>query len=480
MMTPYWLVKRQNGLAQAGLLLLTAGIALASARDFAGSWNDGSRLATVECLVDYQTLAIDRSIFVRAPNVGRPPYPADDAELVANGTGDKLWIGGHFYSDKSPVPAVLMAGIYKSLQCVTGLKAQDHPQQFCYLLTVATSGLAYVLAVWCVYRLGVILRLTTGQSLLLAGGLALTTVVLPYARHVNNHILLLAVSAAAILAVAGLPDGFRAAWEWRALLLGFLCGLGYSIDLGAGPVMLACTLGFIVYHCRRWRAAAMFLSGAAPWLIFHHVLNYHVGGTIKPANAVPEYFAWPGCAFDSTNMTGSWNHRGLGDFIVYAMALLVGKRGFISHNLGLFVAVGGALVLLCRRVRQSPEIIFACCWCGGTWLAYALTSNNYSGVCCSVRWLVPLLAPGYFMLALFLRHHPSYWRDFLVLSAWGAVLAALMWWRGPWMKHMVPLYWPIEAAALVSWMGMRIWFRRSLRQTGAQDADRAQEAPRAA
>ena len=40
-------------------------IAIVSARDLAGGWNDGSRLATVESLVDYHTLAIDDSAFVK-------------------------------------------------------------------------------------------------------------------------------------------------------------------------------------------------------------------------------------------------------------------------------------------------------------------------------------------------------------------------------------------------------------------------------
>ena len=126
--------------------------------------------------------------------------------------------------------------------------------------------------------------------------------------------------------------------------------------------------------------------GAVPWLALHHGLNYHIGGTFKPANAVAEYFRWPGSVFDSTNLTGSWNHRGVGDFLGYAIALLVGKRGFISHNLALYLAVPGALALLRRRVADAPEIVFALCWGGGTWLAYALTSNKYAGVCCSIRW----------------------------------------------------------------------------------------------
>ena len=67
-------------------------LALVSARDYAGGWNDGSRLATVECLVDYHTLAIDQSIFVKVPahdGTAPTPYRADDANLMEHGTGDK-------------------------------------------------------------------------------------------------------------------------------------------------------------------------------------------------------------------------------------------------------------------------------------------------------------------------------------------------------------------------------------------------------
>src|SRR4051812_4014036 len=92
-------------------------VALFSALPYAGSWNDGSRLATVECLVDHHTLAIDRSIFVAVPE-GGSPYPTDgpDAPLLREGTRDKLLIDGHYYSDKSPVPALLLALLYQFAQ----------------------------------------------------------------------------------------------------------------------------------------------------------------------------------------------------------------------------------------------------------------------------------------------------------------------------------------------------------------------------
>src|SRR5207253_2672990 len=101
--------RRAEGLVVLGALA----IALLSVRPYAGSWNDGSRLATVESLVDRGTFAIDDSIFVRAPPEN-PPYEA--ADLRQTGTLDRLRIDGRYYSDKSPVPAVLLASAYASIQ----------------------------------------------------------------------------------------------------------------------------------------------------------------------------------------------------------------------------------------------------------------------------------------------------------------------------------------------------------------------------
>jgi hypothetical protein len=96
----------------------------------------------------------------------------------------------------------------------------------------------------------------------------------------------------------------------------------------------------------------------------------------------------------------------------------------------------------------------------GTWLIYAATSNNYSGLCCSIRWFVPLLAPFYYLLAVFLKQRPEYSIDLLILSSWGLLMGLLMWSEGPWIKHMVPGYWFIEAAALISWLAYRFHMKK--------------------
>jgi len=94
-------------------------IAAAGAKPYAGSWNDGSRLAAVESLLDRGTLAIDGSIFCKAPqrliDSGHFPYPPDRTDLLLLGTFDKLHVRGHFHSDKPAVVSILMAAVYQQL-----------------------------------------------------------------------------------------------------------------------------------------------------------------------------------------------------------------------------------------------------------------------------------------------------------------------------------------------------------------------------
>jgi hypothetical protein len=452
-------------IASCGVLLLASTLAILGARDWAGAWNDSSRLATVESLVDRHTLTIDNSVYVRATESSVPPGPGRPPIR----TKDRLLIGGHYYSDKSPVPALLMAPLYLLWKSVTGSSATDDLESFVYWMTLGSSGLAYVVAVWCIFRLALVLGLNLWHSLLLTASFGLATVAPVYARQVNNHILLLAVAAALFLCLHHLARSKSApqsAWRW-SLAIGSLAGLGYAIDLGAGPPLLLCTLALVAYRCRAWRPLLVTGLAALPWVALHHAVNYATGGTFKPANAVPEYLAWPGSPFDVHNMTGMLNHASISHFALYVTELLVGKPGFLGHNLPLFLAVVTVLPLLKRRIAEHPEVLCGVAWSLGTWLLYAATSTNGSGVCCSVRWLVPLLVPGFLVLALALREWPALRNDLLLLSGWGIVLTAHLWYRGPWTPRMLELYWPLQACVLLAWLGYRV---QTWRRQGRIDA----------
>ena len=470
------------------LTIAAALIALLSARPFAGGWNDGSRLATVESLVDRHTFAIDDSIFVNVPSDCQPYEPGDAANQT--GTLDRLFIGGRFYSDKSPVPAILMAFIYKTAQVIAGLSAHGSPKWFCWLMTVVTSGLAYVLAVRGMHRVGSAILLPRQANLAWVISFAIGTIALAYSRTVNNHIMLLGI-VALLLAEMAQPN----VTTIRLFVIGTLAGLGYTIDLGVGPVLFLGALLWLMVRAhsanrseepipvscsglnpipprpiagnigglRRWmKFAVVFALGAVPWLALHHTLNYAIAGTIGPANANPEYLIWPGSPFTAANMTGHWQHQSLRDFLVYSLELLFGQKGIVCHNQTLILALIAIPFLLLKRMREKPEILCALFWSLGTFAAYAAASNNYSGLCVSIRWFVPLLAPGFFLLALFLRERPAAVLDFLILSVFAVIWSLVAWSGGPWRKPPLIWLWIILGCGQICWCGFRlaVWFHQ--------------------
>jgi hypothetical protein len=452
------------------ILAVATLIAAASARPYAGGWNDGSRLATVESLIDHHTFAIDDSIYVRVPPIEADspwPYDRNQAALLQRGTLDKLFIDGHFYSDKSPLPALLLAGEYALWRALSGTTARQRPDRFAFWMTLGSSGVGYVLATWCIFRIAALLSLAVPVQLLLTASFGLCTVALPYTRHVNNHMLLLGVAACLAVVLVRWFDAPSSHHRGRLLALGTLSGVSYGIDLAAGPLLLVCTSALVTWRVRTMRGILPFCLSALPWLALHHALNYAIGRTIVPANAVPAYFQFPGSVFDASNMTGLWRHSATG-FCTYAAALLLGKRGFLGHNPTLLLAVTAPFCLR-TRMRLPAVLAWAAAWCGGTWLLYAAMSTNSSGRCASVRWFVPLLAPAYLALALVLRAQPRYVLDLALLSAWGFVMAAFMWLEGPWMPHLVPLYWVWFGGALLSWLVGR---RRNREETAPSPPSR--------
>jgi hypothetical protein len=442
-------------------------VALVSARPYANSSNDGSRLATVEALVDFHTLAIDDSLFVRPPPTSAStqslPYPRDYLDfstrdggvvrgwgpLATNGAGDKILVHGHYYSEKPPLQGLWLAAIYQGLQGAFGLQVRQNPALFTYLMTLASSGFAYVVAVWGVWRLlrtvGLPLHLEIGVLVSFAlGSLAPT-----YARHVNAHLPLLACAA---LLLASLFDPDQPPSVLRALSWGTLCGLAYAHETPTGGLLTLAACGYVLVRWRRVLPVLLLGLAALPWAAIHHVVCYSFAGTWRPVNTIVEYFDFPGSEFDRFNLTGFWNHKSLGEFGYYALALLFGNRGFVQSNLPLFLALCAPVVLLRRRLPEALGVLCCCFWAAATWLLFAALSVNYSGACCSVRWFLPLLAPGYYLLALLLRERPAWRSDFWLLAAAGLVLGAAMWWGGTWVAEP-PLFLAVQTAAVVLWIG---------------------------
>jgi hypothetical protein len=130
-------------------------------------------------------------------------------------------------------------------------------------------------------------------------------------------------------------------------------------------------------------------------------------------------------------MTGVWAHNSVGDLIQYAAGLLVGPQGFLFYNLPLLLIPLGAVSAWRAFPDRRAELVFAALLAVGSWMVYALGSNNYSGLAVSIRWFVPLLVPAYFVLMLEIQARPGLLEQFKLLTKFGLVLSAVLFLLGP-------------------------------------------------
>jgi hypothetical protein len=417
--------------------------AATGAKPFAGGWNDASRLATVESLLDRGTLAIDDSIFVRVPASGIKPYSPDRADLLLIGTYDKLFVNGRYYSDKPLFAGVMMAALYRPLEWLGAPAPAERPDVFIRLMTIFTCGLGYAVATGCLWMIGRRVGLAPARRLGWLAAFALCTYAPTYTQHVNSGAMQLG-----LLAVMALLLTRDHRWgTWNLVALGTLAGIAFNLDFGSGPPLVGCTFALVWWQTRRLKPVATFSLGVLPWVAAGIGINDFVGGVWKPLNMYPEHFLYPGSPFTQENLTGDLHHEPLNLFL-YAGGMLFGKHGFFNHNLPMLLILAAGLPVL----RRAPaELKWLAAWCALTWLMYAVLSNNMGGGCCSVRWFVPFLVPGFWLLARLLHEKPQLGPQFGALSAGGFVLAGLMWWKGPWTMNMVPFMWYVVGLTMIAW-----------------------------
>jgi hypothetical protein len=442
------------------ILLLTTGmLTIVSARPYAGSWNDGSRLAAIESLADHHSPIIDESIFVKVPT-GLKPYSIDQPNLNDKGTLDKLLIKGHFYSDKPYPISHLLGWLYSGLQLIGVPRFAEDPAPAIRILTILTSGLGYVVAVLSMDLVFVLLGMTRSQRITLSLTFAFSTVAPAYTRHLNSHAMFLGI--AGLLTLFLVKESLQSN-KFRWIPIGLCTGIGVLLDPGIGPALfLAMFIGSIVFN-HSWQATALFLLSSLPWICWFMAENYQLGGVLGPINAVPEYLAWPDSPFNLGNLTGV-SRSSPGKTIVYSLDLLFGKYGFLFHNLPCLLALIGFLPLM-RKEKPVRTLILICFgWILGGWLVYSILSTNFSGASCSIRWFVPFLPSLFLILALFVRLRPRREAELRVLGSGGMVLGLIMWLGGPWRLQMVPGYWPIVAITILCW----IWVHYGTRVENAQ------------
>ena len=392
------------------------------------SWQEESRMATVQTLVEQGTFVIDHTEF--------------------NRTGDKVFINEHFYSDKTPLLSVAAAGAYSILHNVFGLTLDpticvpDEDPAACraftptgtrftafYWLTLifigGSASLLIVLFWQAMLNAGANGTLATALAVALGIASPLAPYSIVFAGHVPAALCLFAgftflITASGLeacpypphcgggpLGVAGVqsqeaanpakastPDGgngqastSKVRWNsWRFFFAGFFISLAANIDLTLAIFIVAFGLWVLF---TRWRGLLPYALGALLPFALSAVVNYWAAGTIMPLYFDPKAYDFVGTVLNTT--VGGTNGFYSWEFGTrYTYDMFIGQRGLFSFTPMLIFAFVGIGVAI--KQRQPRGLALALLLGSLIFAAYLiLRTDNFGGLAWGTRWFVPLV-----------------------------------------------------------------------------------------
>lgn len=346
-----------------GLTLAFLVIVVVGTKTQPRSWNDISRVASIESRVERGTWAIDDS-------------PWRDMTL------DRVFLNGHYYSDKMPLLAGVGAAFYAPLRAL-GLRLTSDCQTrgggcAYYWLTLILSGTPAALMVGASFLWGRSLGATTLTALLGTIVLALGTEILPYSLVLNHHIPAAAgLFGALVLLTTQAPKNAR----WLAGV-GFLSAFAVMSDPLAGFGALAL---IAIAAARFGRQAWYVAAGALPPVLTTLWLDAQITGTLIPAYwSVGGYIDWQGGSALGPAATGQPD-----DLAQYAFKMFVGAQGLFAYNPILGFGIAGVIrasVRNSRGLRVEASAIGTAALLMGLYLA--TRTGNLGGVAYGERYFV--------------------------------------------------------------------------------------------
>lgn len=340
------------------------------------SWNDGSRFATIQNLVENHSFSIDHSLFF---------------------TFDKVYINGHFYSDKPPLFSMVATLPYYFFH-ITGHNFVDHPRSFVFLTNIFILFLPLTIFVCCLYfYLQKYSDFSKDKSLLLALFFCLGTAIFPFATVLTNHFPATLLVGFSTLILFYKIEEIN---YYFVFLSGILLGLGATFDLGV--IFISASFFLYVLFLKGFKKESFKLlfyysSGFIIPILIHWWFNYGITGDILPASMHPEFFIYSGSKFTKDNLTGSGPVvHSFVQWIKYVWLLTFGKHGVFSHNPLIAFGLVSTLYFLFignKKIRYfCASVVFSVL---SLVLYYSLYGQGAGGGSYTVRWLL-ILTPLFF------------------------------------------------------------------------------------
>ncbi len=340
------------------------------------SWNEASRLAAIESLVERGTWRIDAS-----------PYNDE--------TFDKVVLNGHYVSDKPPIFAAIGALVYGVIH--HGLKAtfaiKGCPADlFCayYWLTIFMIGVPTALFVSFYYTA----LLKQGNSQIWALGLTALfyfgTPIWAYSLALNPHIL-----AAIALFVAFALLFTSPQRNLQVGLAGFFASLATMIDGTALFLSGSIFLITLIYHKRQ---LVYFITAAVIPAILTLIFNYQITGTLLFAYFFPEGYGYLGSPWGES-VAGI---RASDNIVLYSIHTFFGEQGLLSSTPLLILAIVGLFSAI-KTQPTSTAIKSTIIGLGifGQIIFVITSTDNFGGSAYSMRHYLPFIPILYFFTIYF-------------------------------------------------------------------------------
>lgn len=355
------------------LLLLLLAISLITINPRINGWNEASRMALTQSLVEHHTFIIDESVFVKG--------------------GDKVFIDGHFYSDKPALPSVLAAIIYAPLNAM-GLRL-DYDWNLSYYLIILFTIKAFWVASILAFRSALAYTTINKDKIPLVIFLyAFASLAFAWSSSFNNHSL---AGSSLMIGFFFYLKGKHAAGSLTLLWSGLFFGLAASMDMPTAVFLLGFGL-LVTYNWRLSNPTYLFMVGSMLPLSIHFGVNYLVAGSLLPVQIQPQYFVFEGSVWaDAQSLSGVRLNSPLFT-LQYAFLTLLGPRGFVWYNPLLFLLIP----LLIRNTRKTMDFqVESMIILTATIILmsyYWLCSSNFGGWSYSIRWFIPVLPLLFFYL----------------------------------------------------------------------------------
>lgn len=331
------------------------------------SWNDASRLAAIESVVERGTLVIDNSTFV--------------------GTGDKIFVNGHFYSDKTPLSTLFGALVYYPLHALGFRLSLDWSVAY-FCITFFTVKALWILSLLAFHATLGLMRANQGTRAIHTLALGLASIHLSWSSVYNNHSL-----AASLITIAFYfyMRSRHAARPARDMFVsGFLFSLAGHMDV---PTMAfyATFLTLILLDPRRRKYVMHYLLPGLILAVPALAMNYSITGRFAPLQTNPAYFDYPGSPWKGAEKLSGTEMNSLTFLFSYALDCLLGRRGFLLYNPLLFAFIPRLVREMFGRTDFWKEAIGIGVTSAVIMFYYFLYTSNYGGASYSIRWFVPLL-----------------------------------------------------------------------------------------